>query len=164
MNKNELIVWLREEQQQWQTLMNQINLTDMEIPGVNGVWSLKDVVAHLTVWHQDHVLCLGAAVRGIPAADPPWPLDITDTDQINAWIFSQSRQQTLEDVLRKNALVFTELLKIVEEFPDDKVIELNGEYRIVQFNGQQFSVGYFFDHFHEDHEAQIREWLVKKEG
>ena len=162
MNKIELIEWLRGEQQQWQDLLGQFDEADMELPGVNGDWSLKDLVAHLTTWHRDHILCLDAAVKGTSAADPPWPLEIINTDEINAWIFSQNSHQTLAEVLVENKKVFETLIEIVEGFPDDIQIETIGEYRVVHFGEQQFSVGYFFDHLHEDHEAQIRDWLTNR--
>lgn len=162
MNKSKLIEWLHSEHQQWQALLMQIDEADMEMPGVNGDWSVKDVVAHLTTWHRDHVLCLDAAVKGVPAPDPPWPLEISETDAINTWIRTQSRERSLRDVLKENIQVFEALMGIVKDFPDDIQIEIIEEYRVVQFSEQQFSVGYFFDHFHEDHEAQIREWLAKR--
>ena len=164
MNKTKLINWLRSEQQQWRDLLMQFDEADMETPGLNGDWSLKDMVAHLTTWHRDHVLCLDAAVKGTTAADPPWPLEMMDTDEINAWIFSQSSQRKLEDVLEENENVFEALIGVVGSFPDDLSIEIMEGQPVVRFGEQQFSVGYFFDHFHEDHEAQIRKWLTQRKG
>ncbi len=162
MNKTELIEWLKSEQRQWQSLLMQIDERDMGKPGLNDDWSVKDLVAHLTTWHRDHVLCLDAAVKGIPALDPPWPAEITDTDEINVWIFLQNHERRLGDVLQENKQVFEILIEIVKTFPDNIQIEVLDAHRVVQFDNQQFSVGYFFDHFHEDHEAQIREWLAKR--
>jgi hypothetical protein len=162
MNKTELIAWLRGEQQQWLDLLNQFDDAELEMPGVNGDWSLKDLVAHLTTWHRDHILCLDAAVMNTPIADPPWPLEISNTDDINAWIFSQSSRRKLKDVLDENEQVFEALIEIVENFSEDIQVEIIKDHRVVRFGEQQFSVGYFFDHFHEDHEAQIREWLKKR--
>ena len=162
MNKTELIDWLRSEQQQWWDLLMQFDEADMETPGLNGDWSLKDMVAHLTTWHRDHVLCLDAAVKGTPAADPPWPLELMDTDEINAWIFSQNHPRKLQEVLDENENVFEALIGVVGSFPDDVPIEIMEGQPVVCFGEQQFSVGYFFDHFHEDHEAQIRKWLTKR--
>ena len=164
MNKTELIDWLRNEQQQWRDLLMQFDKAEMETPGLNGDWSIKDMVAHLTTWHRDHVLCLDAAVKGTTAADPPWPLEMMDTDEINTWIFSQSSQRKLEDVLDENENVFEALIGVVESFPDDVPIEIMEGQPVVRFGEQQFSVGYFFDHFHEDHETQIRKWLTKRKG
>ena len=117
MNKTELIDWLRNEQQQWWDLLMQFDKAEMETPGLNGDWSLKDMVAHLTTWHRDHVLCLDAAVKGTTAADPPWPLELPNTDEVNAWIFSQSSQRGLSDVLDENENVFEALIGVVESFP-----------------------------------------------
>jgi hypothetical protein len=105
---------------------------------------------------------LGAAVKNTPIADPPWPLEISNTDDINAWIFSQSSRRKLKDVLDENEQVFEALIEIVENFPEDIQVEIVKDHRVVRFGEQQFSVGYFFDHFHEDHETQIREWLKKR--
>jgi len=55
MKKSELLNWLQEEYQQWEALLEQIDLTRMEQPGVNGDWSMKDMVAHLTGWNCWHV-------------------------------------------------------------------------------------------------------------
>jgi hypothetical protein len=162
MNKTELIAWLRGEQQQRLDLLNQFDDAELEMSGVNGDWSLKDLVAHLTTWHRDHILCLDAAVMNTPIADPPWPLEISNTDDINAWIFSQSSRRKLKDVLDENEQVFEALIEIVENFSEDIQVEIIKDHRVVRFGEQQFSVGYFFDHFHEDHETQIREWLKKR--
>ena len=52
MNKSELLNWLQEEYQQWEALLDQIRPERMEQPGVNGDWSMKDIVAHLTGWNS----------------------------------------------------------------------------------------------------------------
>ena len=100
----------------------------------------------------------------MPAPDPPWPLDISDADEINAWIFTQSRDRMLGDVLKENKQVFESLMGIVEDFPDKIQIKVIEEYRVVHFGEQQFSVGYFFDHLHEEHETQIQVWLANRRG
>ena len=161
MNKTELIMWLQSEQREWLSLLGQIDESSLEKPGVNGNWSIKDLIAHLTTWHQDHLLCLDAAAKDIPVPDPPWPIEITDTDEINAWIFTHNQKRQLGDVLEENRQVFEALLAIVKSFPESIKIDVVNDYRIVRFGQQQFSVGYFFDHYHEDHETQIREWLAK---
>ena len=161
MDKTDLIAWLHAEQKEWLSLLSQLDTPEMEIPGVNGPWSVKDLIAHLTVWHQDHVLCLGAATQGVEPPDPPWPLEMETTDAINAWIYERSKSQTVEEVLAENEQVFHELMEIVQQFPEDIPVEIKGQFRVVEFSGQRFSVGYFFDHFHEDHEADLRAWIEK---
>ena len=99
MNKSELLNWLKEEYRQWEALLDQIGLARMDQPGVNGDWSMKDVVAHLTGWNRWLILRLQAAGRGDPEPPPPWPAQIQAEDEINAWIYESNRGRSLREVL-----------------------------------------------------------------
>ncbi|HSJ57348.1 MAG TPA: hypothetical protein VLC95_09220 [Anaerolineae bacterium] len=46
---------------------------------------------------------------------------------------------------------------VIESLPDDVVIE--PDWHLVWVNDQRFPAGEFFDHFHDDHEADVRAWL-----
>ena len=46
MNISQLLDWLHEEYQQWESLLGQIESAHMDQPGVNGDWSMKDIVGH----------------------------------------------------------------------------------------------------------------------
>ena len=48
MNKSGLLNWLQEEYEQWGALLEQVGPAHMDEPGVNGQWSMKDMVAHHT--------------------------------------------------------------------------------------------------------------------
>jgi hypothetical protein len=61
MKKSELLNWLQEEYQKWETFLDQICPTRMDQPDVNGHWSMKDIVAHLTGWNRWLVARLQAA-------------------------------------------------------------------------------------------------------
>ena len=71
MKKSELLNWLQAEYRQWETFLDQIGPTRMDQPGVNGDWSMKDIVAHLTGWNRRLVDRLQAAQRREP--EPPHP-------------------------------------------------------------------------------------------
>jgi hypothetical protein len=71
MKKSELLNGLQEEYQNWKALLDQIGPARMDLPGVTGHWSIKDIVAHLTGWRRRTVARLQAAQRGEP--EPPHP-------------------------------------------------------------------------------------------
>ena len=52
MKKSELLNELHEEYQKWKALLDQIGPARMDLPGVTGHWSIKDIVAHLTGWRR----------------------------------------------------------------------------------------------------------------
>jgi hypothetical protein len=55
--------------------------------------------------------------------------------------------------------VFRQLLALIKDLPDDTRID--EEYHLVWLNGQRFPAGEFFDHFHDDHESDVRAWLAR---
>ena len=52
MKKAELLDWLQEEYQKWEAFIDQVGPAGMDQPGVNGDWSIKDIVAHLMGWNR----------------------------------------------------------------------------------------------------------------
>lgn len=167
MNKAELLDWLQAEYRQWEALLDQIGQERMDQPGVAGDWSIKDIVAHVTDWQPWMIARLQAAQRGEPKPAPPWPARLQTDDEINAWIYEHNRGRSVREVLDKSQRGFQQLLSVVEGLPDDARIETirsaaGREYHLVWLGDQRFPVGEFFDHFHDDHEPEIRAWLARE--
>ena len=165
MTKSELLKWLRDEYEQWAALLNQIGPARMEQHGVNGPWSMKDIVSHLTGWQRRVVANLQAAQRGEPEPPPPWPEQLEAEDDINAWIYESNRGRSVREVLDETQHVFQQLLAVVEGFPDDiRVEHIEPAFYLVWVDGERFLTGEFFNHFHDDHEPDIRAWLERVEN
>jgi hypothetical protein len=133
----------------------------MEQPGINGDWSMKDIVAHLTGWNRWLVIRLQAALRGEPEPPPPWPAHLQTDDDINAWIYESNRGRSLHEVLDETHQVFQQLLTVIEGLPDE--VHIEPEWRLVWVDNQRFPAGEFFDHFHDDHEPDVQAWLARVE-
>src|SRR5512140_553469 len=118
MNKPELLNGLRAEYQQYEEFLDQIGLARMDIPGVAGYWSIKDIIAHLNVWRSRTVARLQAAQRRQPTPPPPWPENLPTDDDINAWIYATNHDRPLREILDESHQVFQQLLSAVEGLPD----------------------------------------------
>jgi hypothetical protein len=164
MKKSELLNWLQEEHQQWEMLLEQVGPTHMDQPGVNGQWSMKDVVAHLTGWNRRLVANLQAAQHNEPEPPPPWPAHLQTDDEINAWIYETNRGRSASQILEESHQLFQDLFAVVKEFSEDIQIDTvrqgEREYYLVCLDDQRVQPGEFFDHFRDDHEADIRAWLA----
>jgi hypothetical protein len=160
MEKSELLNWLGEEYQQWEALLDQIGPARMDLPGVNGDWSMKDMVAHLTGWNRWLVARMQAAQRGEPEPSPPWPSHLEHEDEINAWIYASNRGRTVRNVLEETHQVYDQLLAVIEGLPNDVRID----HHLVWLGDERFVAGEFFDHFHDDHEPDVRAWLARVEN
>lgn len=160
MNKSELLKWLTEEQQKWELLLAAIGETRMAQPGVNGDWSMRDIVAHLTGWQRWLVARLQAAAAGQPEPTPPWSADLTAEEAINTWIYETNRKRTVRQVVDDAHEVYEQLLSIIQALPDDCQIEsIEAKFHVIWVNAQRFAVGEFFHHFYDDHAADVRAWL-----
>jgi hypothetical protein len=162
MKKSELLNWLQEEYRRWEALLDQIGPTRMEQPGVNGDWSMKDLVAHLTGWQPRLIAGIQAAQRGEPEPPPPWPAHLQSEDEVNAWIYESNRKRSLREALDESHQMFQRLIAVIEDLPDG--VRIEEEWRLVYLGDKRFPAGEFFDHFHDDHEPDVRAWLARLEN
>src|SRR5689334_17586769 len=65
----------------------------MEEPTLDGGWSVKDLLAHITYWEGHTLAGIQAGLRG---ERPAWPRG--STDAVNAEVHAQSRVRPLADV------------------------------------------------------------------
>lgn len=165
MNKSELVIWLQKEYQHWKGLLDQIDPQLLDQPGVAGHWSIKDIVAHMVGWEHRNIARIQAAQRGEPEPASPWPAELQNDDDVNAWIYEAYRGRSAREVLDDAHQVVQQLLAVVQGLPDDIRIETvqhgGREYYPMWFGEQRLSAGEFFDHFRDDHEADIRAWLER---
>jgi hypothetical protein len=164
MEKSKLLIRLRERYLQWEALLDEISPARMEQPGVNGEWSMKDLVAHLTGWHRRQLATLRAAQRSEPEPVPHWPAHLQTEDEINSWIYGSNHGHSVQEVLDEMQQIFQELFAVIEDLPDDVRIEkIEPEFYLVWIGDKRFLPGEFFDHFHDDHEPNVRSWLERGE-
>jgi hypothetical protein len=163
MKKSELLNWLQGEYRQWEALLDQIGLARMDQPGVNGDWSMKDMIAHLTGWNHWLADRMQAAQRGGPKPLPPWPAHLETDDEINAWIYEAYRKRMVREVLDEMHQVHQQILAVIESMPTEVQIErVDPAYYLVWVGSQRFAPGEFFDHFRDDHEPDVRAWLAQE--
>jgi DinB family protein len=107
---------LRGERTQWNALLDQVGLDRMDIPGVEGEWSVKQLVAHLT-WYEQAVVegAQQALNAGTFSRRRP---DGVGLDEMNAQIAEESRARSASDVLAETDAVFEQLLALITACPD----------------------------------------------
>ena len=157
-SKAQLIAELNAENASWQALLDDISEANMTQPEVAGGWSIKDIVAHLTVWRYRTLRRIQAALNHEASFTPPWPPQLQEDDEINAWIYEANRDRPLADVLSNSRAVFQQLVNAIDAFPDDEFQDLQ---RSEWLQGEPLSGKAFFSHFHEEHEPDMRAWLER---
>jgi hypothetical protein len=157
-SQDQLLSALQNEQAGWKRLLDDIGEARMTEPGVAGEWSIKDIVAHLTGWRRRTVASFQAALHHESSFSPPWPPNLEEADEINAWIYAANKDRPLTDVLEESRAVFEQLVATLSAFPEAELLEPN---RFDWLEGEPMSAAAFFGHFHEEHEPDMRAWLDK---
>ena len=156
-SKTQLLAELNQENADWQALLDDIGEANMTQPEVAGGWSIKDIVAHITGWRRRTVRRLQAILNHEPDFTPPWPSELQEVDEINAWIYASNRDRPLADVLSDSREVFQQLVHAIDAFSDDV---LQHPLLTEWLEGVPISGKLFFSHFHEEHESDMRAWLA----
>lgn len=165
MNKSELLTWLNEWNDRWEALLAEVGPERMDRPGVNGDWSMKDLVAHLAGWQPRMTARIRAAHRGEPEPPPPWPADLEDDDDVNAWIYESNKERPADEVLADARRVIRDMIAVIEDLPDDVRVEtLHDRFHLVWIGARRFDAIEFFIHFRDDHEQNVRARLTRMEG
>jgi uncharacterized damage-inducible protein DinB len=108
----EIIEKVKRERAAWKALIEQIEQERFTQPGVAGQWSVKDIIAHIT-WHEREMVGLVKAHAMV--GSELWNLP---TDERNAAIHDEIRNQPLEQVLEESTQVSQQLLDILPSLTD----------------------------------------------
>lgn len=95
--KSELLANIQREYSQFESLLTTLSEKQMTIPQVNGPWSIKDNIAHLTVW-QNYLL---DQLQGVIAdKEPPeFMPGLSTEDEVNERVYQENKDRPLADVL-----------------------------------------------------------------
>lgn len=156
LTRAQILQRLQDEYDRLQQLLAGLTADQMLQPNVVGVWSIKDIVAHLVHWARFPAKEIAYALRG----EDPSPLyDSRDDDVINGEVVLASQDKSLEEVLANFAQAFVEVIHTVEHLPD-AAFEPNG--RIETLLGDTVEGvlnNNTYDHW-TLHREQIERWLA----
>src|SRR2546425_2761634 len=99
----------------FQTLLAVLGEAQMTTAGVNGSWSIKDVLTHLTAWQRAMVDRLHAAVR----SEKPALTDLTDEeiDRLNEQFYQEGKSRPLAEVQTDFRTTFLQIVEVVQALP-----------------------------------------------
>src|SRR5205085_9037384 len=117
MTSARLLSIMQAERAEWEALLARVEEARMTEPGIEGPWSVKDIVAHLTWYDRTFVEGAQTVMRGEPFVRTG--LRALAIDERNERIAADSRNRPLRDVLADSRQVFDQVLAVVRVCPDD---------------------------------------------
>jgi hypothetical protein len=131
-DKAQIITMLREEFNRWEELLNRLSEEQITAPNFINEMTVKDVVAHLTVWQQISVERLEAARYSRHPEYSRWHPEFgseseEELTEINAWIYKVRREQSWSALHQEWQERFLRFLKLAEATPENDLLEV-GKY------------------------------------
>jgi hypothetical protein len=153
----QLLEVMRTARSHWEALLAEAGEARLTEPGVEGDWSLKDIIAHITyfeTWAADNVLALQ---RGEPR--PQAEYKGLEVDEENARIYERNRVKSLAEVLRESQTSFERSIDAVQGLHDEDLYDP----AFTRKSGADWIVmdlieGDTYEHY-QDHITSVRAWL-----
>lgn len=112
MEKSELVGHMRATRAEFESLLAELTPDQMTQGGVAGVWSIKDMLAHIAWYQREEAELFGETGAN---ASPLWDLP---QEPRNEMLFQQNRDRPLEAVLAEFRHAFEKLLHAAERLSE----------------------------------------------
>jgi len=155
--KAELLRRILAGNEQFEAILAPLSEQQMTTPSVNGPWSVKDNVAHLTVW-QSYLL---DQLQGILANQKPpeFMPGFSSEDEENEHIYQENKDRPLAEVLSAFRASYQQVLAAVQALSEE-AINAPSPWSTSGDPLWPFIVGNTFGHY-EEHGGIIQQWLER---
>jgi hypothetical protein len=154
--KADLLRQIREGYEAFQALIAPLSTEQMTTPAVNGPWSVKDNLAHLTAWHD----YLTGVLRGVRSGVEPAPFvpEAETVDAENEVLYQAHKDDALDDVRRAFAASYQAAVAAVEAL-DEAALNRPAPWSTSENPVWGTVEGNTYGHYAE-HGDIIRRWLA----
>lgn len=158
-SKAELVEMRRALYTHFDALIAGLNEQQIQVPGVNGDWSIKDHIAHLTFWERVNLLeILKAIEQGTSWTDSGLERTEEVRDQTNQQVYLHNKDRSLADVLSEFGATHQQVMEYLETLSEEKLKTpydwLGGDSIITWLSDPN---GHY-----QEHEQYIRDWLARQ--
>lgn len=147
---------IREGRAEWDSTLARVPRERMTEPGVEGSWSVKDIIAH-NLWNEREMLNLVRNHALLPSdSDRLWMMS---NDDRNARLYEMYRDADLDELLEQDREVHGQLMAAIETLNDEDMVDPT-RYPNMPPDWEPWRIiaGCTFRHYPE-HIAPIRAWL-----
>jgi hypothetical protein len=157
-SKAELVADIELERQRLEATLATLSEDQMLIPGVIEDWTVKDILAHITVWEQRMISWVAQATRGEEPEMLPAGMTWDDLDEWNEQTYQKHRLRPLDDVKDDFHLSYTQAMQAVHGVNER---DLTDPERFAWREGRPLwvMVAANTSWHYKEHEESIRQWL-----
>jgi hypothetical protein len=118
--KSELLAELDQEWAKIERICANLSSEEMVTPGVEGEWSIKDILCHISAWEKYLLDRLGMVLSGQP---PYYPAMFTwdDVHRFNARVYVENKDRPLTSVVIEFRNLYHGVMTVLEALSDDQL-------------------------------------------
>ena len=117
MTRQELLNQIRYERGQLEEILARLTHANMLVPGVDGEWTVKDMLAHISTWERWMIRWTNKLLRG-EKPDTPEPWDI---EQMNAETYARVKEIPLAGILEEFRQSYWDSLALAESLSEKQL-------------------------------------------
>ena len=118
MDKTRLLASIQLKYRSLEKTLERVGVERIEEPSLDGGWSVKDLLAHITFWEQNALRNVDAVLSGEKAEHLPGT-----TDSINTNAYIANRERPLADVWTDFHATHALLVDRLAELPDEDLAD-----------------------------------------
>ena len=151
-----LLTRIQDGYTQFEARLAPLSEAQMTTPNVNGPWSVKDNLAHLTVW-QNYLL---DQLQGILTNQKPpdFMPGLNTEDEINEHVFQQNKDRSLADVVAAFRASYQLVLAAIQSMSEE-ALNTPAPWSTSGNPIWPFIAGNTYGHY-EEHGGIIQRWLA----
>lgn len=163
--RDEMIAQLHADRSQLEEVLIGLNSEEMEIEGVQGERSVKDIIAHITAWERYGIGWIQALAQGqkpeMPVPETSMAVVRKNMAVMNAEIHKKNENRPLQDLLEESHHSFKVLVKEIETLPEESLDEIfNYEWAEEPVSGRHV-IAWRYWHYRA-HLKHIQDWISQK--
>jgi hypothetical protein len=116
--KEKILSMIRQEHLAFEQTLALFEPSQMVGLKVEGEWTIKDMLVHITVWEKRMVMWLDQAEHGMTPAMPAPGVSWEELDHLNDLTYQANRDRPLEDVLADFHQSYQDVLLAVQAMPE----------------------------------------------
>jgi hypothetical protein len=159
-NKQELLKTLVKERLQWEALIGTLSDEQYLEAGVDGRFSVKDLLAHMVDWEQRMIQWINESLAGSVPQRPAPGMTWDDLDRLNEMTYLENKDRALDDVLQASERSYSRSLELVQTLSDEDLFDSS---RFAWREGDplwHMVAANTWWHYRE-HRQQVEAWLNK---
>lgn len=155
MNKTTFIGLLEQARSEWEDALKQLNEQRMLQPGIEGSWSVKDLIAHVS-WYEGEMVPV--ILQHVFTGSDWWAMP---TDERNELIYQQNKERPLQEVVQDGRRSSANLLQAVQSLSDEDLNDAN-HFRDMPEDWIPWHIfaGNSYEHY-QDHLPALRAWITQ---